>query len=139
MTTIDDDPDSTRVGDNQVKSSSIRKKNRERHIVDTFFGALFRIAISARFCRWGESKSVNLDNILDCFVERSREHTLDGILTLVGRYYGLGNRESFLSRGMDEVTILPGHLVVFHSFVGRYVFVRERVRGQREELLRIER
>lgn len=67
--TIDDDLYGTRAWDNQVKSLSNRKANKEGHTADMICDALFRVTLGVRFRRRGESQATNLDKLLDSLLE----------------------------------------------------------------------
>ena len=57
LATLDDDLCGTRAGDNQVKSLSIRKADREGHTADAIVDALFRVKLIVRFRRRGKAIS----------------------------------------------------------------------------------
>lgn len=55
--TLDDDLVGTRSRDNQVKSLSSCKANKEVHLADVVVDAIFNVVISLRFRRRGEGKN----------------------------------------------------------------------------------
>lgn len=80
LVSIDDKLCGTRARNNQVKHISNRKADREGHTADTICGAIFRITFGMRFRCCGESQSVNLEKLLDCFVEGLGKILLLGII-----------------------------------------------------------
>lgn len=55
FTTLDDDLYGTRAHDNQVKTISVRKADKEGHTVDAIADIIFRVTLMARFRRHDES------------------------------------------------------------------------------------
>ena len=58
--TSDDDLHGTRASDNQVKSLSLRKADREGHSADAIADALLRIILMVPFRRRGEKHAGNV-------------------------------------------------------------------------------
>lgn len=117
--TLDDDLYGTRARDNQVKTLSARKADKEGHSADVICDAIFRITLGVRFRRRGETQATNVDRLLDVFVAGHGEISLRGIIASADRGYGsITLLKSFLSRGMGGIMIMPSHLLKCHPFVG---------------------
>lgn len=69
IVTLDDDLYGTRSKDNQVKTLSARKADREGHAADVVSDALFRLTYAVRFRRRGQSQSDNVEKLLDVLME----------------------------------------------------------------------
>lgn len=62
--TLDDDLYGTRASDNQVKSLSARKSDREGHTADAIADGLFRVTLMIRSRHRGEGQSTNISNLI---------------------------------------------------------------------------
>lgn len=115
--TVDDDLYGTRARDNQVKTLSNRKADKEGHSADVICEALFRITLGVRFRRRGESQSINVQKILEQFTSGYVELSMCGIVATADRGYGsLNLLKSLISRGMGGVMIMANHLLRCHPF-----------------------
>ena len=88
LATLDDDLYRTRASNNQVKTISSRKADREGHTADAIADALFRITSMMRFRRRGVSQSSNVSSLLDAVLEGGGEHSLHGFIVTADRGYG---------------------------------------------------
>jgi hypothetical protein len=76
--TLDDDLYGTRAADNQVKTLSARKDDREGYCADALADALFRITLFVRFRRRGKAQAENVHNLLNCVLESRGEQSFHG-------------------------------------------------------------
>lgn len=121
--TLDDDLYGTRARDNQVKTLSSRKADKEGHSADVLCDAFFRITLGVRFRRRGESQASNVEKLLDVFTSGHGEMSLRGIVASADRGYGsLKLLKNFISRGMGGVMIMPNHLLRCHPFAAESSF-----------------
>jgi hypothetical protein len=117
--TLDDDLYGTRAGDNQVKTLSIRKADREGHTADAIADALFRITLAVRFRRRGEQQSANVLRLISTLIEGRGEQCLHGLLLTADRGYGsIALIRTLLRHGIGSI-VMPQHLLRCHPFVGR--------------------
>jgi hypothetical protein len=83
--TLDDDLYGTRAADNQVKSLSARKADREGHCADAFADALFRITFFVRFRRRGRTQGENVSQLLNYILESRGEQSFHGFTMTADR------------------------------------------------------
>lgn len=99
--TLDADLYGTRARDNQVKTLSSRKADKEGHSADVLCDTLFRITLGVRFRRRGDSQASNADKLLDVFNSGHGEISLRRIVASADRGYGsLKLLKNLISRGM---------------------------------------
>jgi hypothetical protein len=115
-----DDLYGTRATDNQVKSLSARKADREGHCADALADALFRMTFFVRFRRRGHTQNENVTQLFNCVLERLGEHSLHGFSITADRGYA---KMSLVKQPVDYdigfVLIMPEHLIAFHPFFGK--------------------
>ena len=66
---LEDDLYGTRSMDNQVKTLSARKADREGHCAEAIEDALFRITFFVRFRRKEHTQTENVNQLLNCVLE----------------------------------------------------------------------
>lgn len=121
--TLDDDLYGTRAKDNQVKTLSSRKADREGHAADTVADALFRVTLAVRFRRRGQTQTTNVIKLLDILVESRGEQSLHGLVLTADRGYGsMSLMRILMGRGIGSMLIMPQHLLRCHPFVGQSFF-----------------
>ena len=86
--TLDDDLYGTRAKDNQNKSLSSRKADREGHTADAIADALFRVTLVIRFRRRGERQTSNIRHIIITLIECRGEQSIHGLVITADRGYG---------------------------------------------------
>ena len=120
FTTLDDDLYGTRAGDNQMKSLSIRKADREGYTADAIADTLFRVTLIVRFRRRGEKQSHNVKHLIRNLLEGHGEHSVHGLVCTADRGYGsTALLRSLLSDNIGSIIIIPEHLLRCHPFVGK--------------------
>ena len=118
--TLDDDLYGTRAGDNQVKSISSGKADREGHTADAIADALFRVTLMVRFRRRGEKQSDNVKQLIRNLLEGHGEHSIHGLVFTADRGYGsMALLKLLLSYNIGSIFIMPEHLLRCHPFVGK--------------------
>jgi YqaJ-like viral recombinase domain len=118
--TLDDDLYGTRASDNQVKSLSSRKADREGHCADALADALFRITFFVRFRRRGRTQSDNVNQLLSSILESRGEQSFHGFTITADRGYAkMSLVKQLLKYDLGVVLIMPEHLVACHPFVGK--------------------
>lgn len=116
--TLDDDLFGTRANDNQVKSLSSRKADREGHSADAVADALTRIVLALRFRRRGEALTDALRQLLTIFFEGRGEQARSGFLITADRGYGKTTVLDLLSSfGVAALFVMPDHILRAHPFV----------------------
>ena len=78
--TLDDDLLGTRAEDNQVKTFSYRKADREGHPMTAVADAIFRVFLHARLGRRGESKKTAISKLLGELLDNRGEKCLEGVV-----------------------------------------------------------
>ncbi|PXF43989.1 hypothetical protein BWQ96_06222 [Gracilariopsis chorda] len=120
LATLDDDLYGTRASDNQVKSLSNRKADREGHQADAIADSLFRVTLMVRFRRRGESVFSNVRNLVDALLEGRAEQSIRGFVLTADRGYGkVALLRELLKHGIGSIMIMPDHLLQCHPFVGQ--------------------
>jgi hypothetical protein len=118
--TLDDDLYGTRAVDNQVKTLSSRKADREGHCADALADALFRITLFVRFRRRGNSQANNVRNLLNCVLESRGEQSFHGFTITADRGYAkMSLVKELLKFDLGIVLVMPEHLIACHPFVGK--------------------
>lgn len=121
--TLDDDLYGTRAADNQVKTLSARKADREGHVADSLADAFFRLTLALRFRRRGESQAQNVDSLLSNLLAVRGEKSLLGFVITADRGYGkFSLLKRLLKRGIGAMMIMPDHVLKCHHFVGQSFF-----------------
>ena len=119
LATLDDDLYGTRATDNQVKTLSNRKSDREGHAADTIADALFRVTLMVRFRRRGVSQAENVSMLVQAILEGRGEQTLHGFIVTADRGYGkISLMRELLHLRIGSITVMPEHLLQCHPFVG---------------------
>lgn len=125
--TLDDDLFGCRAVDNQVKSLSNRKADREGHMADVIADSMFRVVLGMRFRRRGESAELSVKKLMDMILDGRGEQALNSLTITADRGYG---KESFTTQlaesGVSSMVVLPDHLLRCHPFVGMSYFNIER-------------
>ena len=123
LATLDDDLYGTRANDNQVKTLSARKADKEGHTVDAIADALFRITLAVRFRRRGESQTSNVRSLIEYLMEGRGEQSMHGFVITADRGYGrVSLMRELMGRGIGSIMVMPEHLMMCHPFVGRSYF-----------------
>lgn len=116
--TLDDDLFGTRATDNQVKTLSCRKADREGHSADTVACAISRVVFALRFRRRGEGQVEAVKRLLTEMFEDVGPEARNSCIVTADRGYG---KESFInvmaSLGLSSVFIMPDHVLRSHPFV----------------------
>jgi hypothetical protein len=106
--TLDDDLYGTRASDNQVKTLSMRKADREGHTADVIADALFRITLAVRFRRRGEQQSANVLRLISTLIEGRGEQCLHGLVLTADRGYGsIALIRTLLRHGIGSILVMP--------------------------------
>lgn len=88
LVTIDDDLYKSCACDNQVKTMSSRKADKEGYCAGSICNALLRVTLCVHFRRRGESQTSNTKKLLEHFIEMRGELLLNGLAATVDRRYG---------------------------------------------------
>ena len=121
--TLDDDLYGARASDNQVKTLSARKADREGNTADAMADALFRVTLMIMFRRRGEGQSANVSNLIGTLLEGGGEQSLHGLIITADRGYGSFSLiQNLLTSGIGSIVIMPEHLLRCHTFVGETYF-----------------
>lgn len=121
--TLDDDLYGTRAMDNQVKTLSARKADKEGHTADALADALFRITLALRFRRRGQGQCDNVDKLLNDILDGRGKQSLLGFVITADRGYGkLSLLKKLLKNGIGSILVMPEHLLRCHPFVGASFF-----------------
>lgn len=132
--TLDDDLYGTRAADNQVKTLSARKADKEGHVADAVADAFFRISLAVRFRRRGESQAENVDKVLQTLLGGRGEQSVLGFVVTADRGYGnLSLLKNLLKQGIGAVMVMPEHLLKCHPFVAESFFNVTRNEGSDED------
>ena len=117
---LDDDLMGTRASDNQHKTISNRKADREGHTVDVISDALFRVVLQIRFARRGEKRIQGVRKLLSSLLDSRGQQCLQGIVVALDRGYA---RQEVLmelsSHGLSSIAIMPERYPKCHPFVGK--------------------
>lgn len=120
LATLDDDLYGTRPSDNQVKTISSRKADREGHTADAIADALFRITLMVRFRRRGVTQTSNVSSLLDALLEGRGEQSVHGLVVTAERGYGkLELIEELVRHCVWAILVMPDHVLRCHPFVAR--------------------
>lgn len=118
--TLDDDLFGTRAADNQVKTLSARKADKEGHSEDAIADALFRVVLGLRFRRREELHTESVRKLLITVLDERGEEALNGCIIAADRGYG---KDSFLEilsgHGLSSIFVMPEHLIRCHPFVAQ--------------------
>ncbi|CDF37457.1 unnamed protein product [Chondrus crispus] len=118
--TLDDDLYGTRARDNQVKTLSMRKADREGHAADAIADALFCVTIAVRFRRRGEPQSTNVLELICTLIEGRGEQCLHGLVIKADRGYGSESLiRTLLQHGIGSILVMSQHLLRCPPFVGK--------------------
>lgn len=118
--TLDDDLYGTTARDNQVKTLSMRKADREGHTADAIADALFRLTIAVRFRRRGEPQFTNVSEFIRTLIEGRGEQCLHGLVITADRGYGSESLiRTLLQHGIGSILVMPQHLPRCHLFLGK--------------------
>lgn len=118
--TLDDDILGTRVEDNQVKTISARKADKEGHCADAIADALFSITLAVSFRRRQEPQSENVKKLVEILLHGRGESSLHGLILTADRCYGSTSMAQIFSKlGIGSMVIMPQYLLRCHPFVGR--------------------
>lgn len=121
--TMDDDLFGTRSNNNQVKSISARKADREGHSADVIAEALSRVVIALRFRRRAESQVASVRKLLNISLEERGEISFNGINITADRGFGKDDFVDLLNElGMSSIFIMPDHILGCHPFVASSLF-----------------
>ena len=105
--TLDNDLLGTRAEDNQVKTFSYRKADREGHSMTAVADAIFRDFLHARLGRRGESKKTAISKLLRELLDNRGEKCLEGIVLTLDRGFATQDMViSLLESGTSCVSIV---------------------------------
>jgi hypothetical protein len=122
--TLDDDLYGTRARDNQDKTRSKRRANKEDHCADALADPFFRLSFMVRFRRRYQSQVASVDELLGSLLCEQGSHSLHGlILTADGGYGRMALVKKLLTHGVGILFVMPEHLLQCHPFVGE-VFLK---------------
>ena len=117
--TLDEDLYGSRATDNQVKTFSNRKSDREGHAADTIADAIFRVTLMVRFRRRGVSQAENVSMLVQAILEGRGGQTLHGfIVTADGGYGKISLMRELLYLRIGSIMVMPEHLLQCHPFIG---------------------
>ena len=120
LATLDDDVYGTRARDNQVKSLSTRKAEKEGHIADVIDDALFRVILRVRFRRRSKSQEAIVRKLLSSILDGTGQMSPAGITVTGGRGYGkLSLVKKLREMAIGSILIMPNHLICCHTFSAR--------------------
>ena len=118
MVTLDDDLYGTRSRENQVKSISTRKADKEGHSAIAVCEALFRPTLAIRFCRRGEKQELTVNEVMRSLIGNCGQVSLKGMLLTADRGFGsVRGVVNLTSFGFGSIFIFSQHLVKCHPFV----------------------
>ena len=118
--TLDDDLYGTRASDNQVKTISHRKADKEGHCADALADPFSRLTLFVRFRRRGQSQTSIVDELLSIVLKDQGTQSLRGVIVTADRGYGrLSLLRSLLAHEIGSLFVMPEHLLHCHPFVGR--------------------
>lgn len=108
-----------RAKDNQVKSLSARRADREWYTADAIASSPFRTTLMVRFRRREEKQTQNVQHLIECALEGLDEQSLHGILLTANRgYRNISLICSFLPHSIGSIFIMPGHILGCYPFLG---------------------
>ncbi|PXF42597.1 hypothetical protein BWQ96_07692 [Gracilariopsis chorda] len=120
LVTLDDDLFGTRACDNQVKTLSARKGDKEGHSADTVADALFRVLLTLRFWRQGEKNTDSVNNMLGSLLDGRSEEALNACHVTADRGYGKWSFQEIIPRhGLSCVMFMAEHLIECHPSVAK--------------------
>lgn len=115
--TLDDELFGTRANDNQVKTLSNRKADKEGHTADVVCDALFRTALGIRFRRRGISQAENVSSLMRHVINDESSLSIRGTSVTADRgYSNISCVSELCSMGFGVVMIFPSHLKECHPF-----------------------
>lgn len=115
---LDDDVVGRRGRENQVKTLSARKCDKEGHLADVLADAIFNDVISVRFRRRGEGQESAAIATVELRLKQSGQLTLSSLILIAGSGYGRDILVDYLrSKGISSVMINPSHLSRVHPFI----------------------
>lgn len=117
--TLDDDLYGTRSSDNQVKTLSARKADKEGHCAIAVADALFRSTIGIRFMRRGENQDACVQKVLERILDETGQINVNGVVMAADRGFGkISAIRKMASLGINILFIFPEHRLKCHPFVG---------------------
>jgi hypothetical protein len=123
LATLDDDLYGTRSSDNQVKTLSSRKADKEGHCADALADALFRITFMVRFRRRGEAQSLSVSKLLEDVLYARGEQSVCGFTITADRGYAKMSLVRALNGlGISSMFVMPDHIIRCHPFAARSNF-----------------
>jgi len=118
LATLDDELHGTRAVDNQVKTLSDRKADREGHSADLVADALFRIVFAQRYRRRGEPQVDSVRKLLTGLFDGRGEESLSSCIVTADRGYGKEAFMKLLSEfGVGSVFVMSDQLLRAHPFL----------------------
>lgn len=134
LLTLDDDLYGTGVADNQLKTLSSRKVDREGHVAHALADELCRFTLALRFRRREQSQKKGVEELLDFKVRGHASQGLSGFIRTADRGYGPWELLMDLSsRGASGLFVMPEHFINCHPLAG-HSFVQDDRRVNEEDL-----
>jgi hypothetical protein len=80
-----------------------------------------------RFRRRGHTQTENVNQLLNCILERRREQSFHGFTITADRGYAkMALVKQLLNHDMGVMIVMPDHLIACHPCVGKSYFQLER-------------
>ena len=132
--TLCDDPYGTRVSDNQLKTISNRKADKEGHWADALADPFSRLRLYVSFRRRGQSQTSFVHELVSVVLKgKGSQSNLEIIVTT---FWGYGNfmlPRSFPAKDISSLFVMPEHLLRCHPFVGKSFLQVGRLDDEEEE------
>lgn len=123
LATLDDELYRTRASDNQLKTLSARKADKEGHMADVIADSLFRVVLATRFRRRQESQERNVTKLIEVLLDGMRQKSLSGFVLTGDRGYGkLSLVQELRKLGVGTIFIMPSHLLRCHPFAASSLY-----------------
>jgi hypothetical protein len=121
--TLDDELVGSRAEDNQVKSLSMRKADREGKTAEVIADALFRVVLALLFHRRDEAQADGVSKLIESLMEGRGELSSKGLIVTADRGYGKAALlETLRDKGIGCMFVMPQHLLKCHPFVASSYF-----------------
>lgn len=117
LATLDDELYVTRARDNQLKTLSARKDDKEGHPADVLVDAFFCRTIAIRFRRCQQPQNVNVQRLLQDLLEGYGQTSLAVFIITGDRgYRKISFAEELRNLRVGSIFIAPSHLIRCHPF-----------------------
>lgn len=121
---MDDDLYGTSTTENQFKTLSARKADREGHTAHTIADSLFWVTLWIYFLRCEVTQLKKARKLLMSLLCCRTGQSLCGFTMLADRGYGSNKFIEELNRkGLSAISVMPEHPLRYHTFVGWFFWL----------------